>query len=107
MWDLAIWAALGLGALAGIAAAVLLSVRALEARRGFEDTRRAILRGLDDIAATAGAVADKVAAAGDTANLRESLARLRVSLARLAVLRAALAEAQDTFHRTTAVVPRK
>ena len=107
MWDWAIWAALILGGLTGIAALVLLALRARQAWRAFEDTRRTVVHGLADFAARAEAVADKVAAAGDTAELQESLGRLRVSLARLAVLRAAIDDAQDTFGRVTAVVPRK
>jgi hypothetical protein len=52
--------------------------------------------------------ANKAAAVGDeTAELQESLGRLRVSLAKLAVLRAALDEAEITFGRVAAVVPRK
>ena len=107
MWDWAIWGALIAGGLAGIAALALLAVRALEAWRGLSQLRRAVVRGLGDLAARGEAVADKVAAAGDPAELQESLGRLRVSLARLAVLRAAIDEAQETFGRVTAVVPRK
>jgi hypothetical protein len=107
MWDWAVWAALILAGLAGIAALVLLAMRALRAWRAFRATRAAILGGLDDFAAKAQAVSDKVATAGDTAELQDSLARLRLSLARFAVLRAALDEAQDTFGRMVAVVPRK
>jgi hypothetical protein len=107
MWDWAIWAALILGGLTGIAALVLLALRARQAWRACEDTRRTVVHGVADFAARAEAIADKVAAAGDTAELQESLGRLRVSLARLAVLRAAIDDAQDTFGRVTAVVPRK
>jgi hypothetical protein len=107
MWDRAIWGTLILAALAGSAALGLLAVRTREAWRRFRDTRRQLVRGLDEIAARAEATADKVAAAGDTAELQERLGRLRVSLARLAVLRDALDEAQVTFERITVVVPRK
>jgi hypothetical protein len=107
MWDWAVWTALILGTLAGTAALALVAVRAREAWRVFKATRRAILRRLADFAAQADAIADKAAAAGDTAELQESVGRLRVSLAQLAVLRAALDEAQITFGRVTAVVPRK
>jgi 3-deoxy-D-manno-octulosonic-acid transferase len=107
MWDWAIWGALIFAAGAGIAALGRLAVRARRAWRRFQDTRRDVVRRLDDLAAQAEATMEKVAAAGDTAELQERLGRLRVSLARLAVLREALDEAQATFGRVTAVVPRK
>jgi hypothetical protein len=107
MWDWAVWGALIAGGLAGVAALGLLARRALEAWRGLDEIRHAVVRGLDDLASSGEAVADKVAAAGDTAELQESLGRLRHSLARLAVLRAAIAEAQDTFGRITVLLPRK
>jgi hypothetical protein len=107
MWDWAIWAALVLGALAGIAALTLLFMRVREALRALRNTRRDVVGRLDELAASAGATADKVGAAGDTAELQQSLGRLRVSLARLAVLRGALDEADDTFGRVFAIVPRK
>jgi len=107
MSDWAIWGALILAALAGIAALGLLAVRVREAWRDLKEARRNIVRRLGDFAAKAETTADKVAGAGDTAELQESLGRLRVSLAQLAVLRAAIDEAQVTFGRVTAVVPRK
>jgi hypothetical protein len=107
MWDWAIWGALILAALAAIGALVLLAVRALGAWRNFKETRRDVIRRLDELAASGTATAEKVAASGDTAELQESLGRLRVSLARLAVLREAIAEAQDALGRVTAVVPHK
>jgi hypothetical protein len=107
MWDWAIWAALVVVGLTGIAALVLLVVRALEAWRALTETRRAVLGGLDGFAAQAEAVADKLAVAGGTAELQESLGRLRLSLARLAVLRAAIDEADETFGRIIAIVPHK
>jgi len=96
-----------LGALAGIAAVALLAVRVRDAWRSFDETRRAMIRGLDELAASAEAVAEKAAAAEDTAELEETLGRLRVSLARLAVLRGALDEARVTFRPVTAVLPRR
>jgi hypothetical protein len=107
VWDWAIWAAFVLGTAAGIAALVLFVLRSLEAWRAFRETRRAILGGLDEFAAQAEAVAEKLASADDTAELHESLGRLRLSLARLAVLRAAIDEADETFGRVLAVVPHK
>ncbi len=107
MWDWAIWAALVLGTVAGIAAITVLVVRSLEAWRAFKQTRGAVVGGLDAFAAQAGAVADKLAAAGDTAELQESVGRLRVSLARLDVLRAALDELDGTVGRVTAYLPHK
>jgi hypothetical protein len=106
MWDWAIWAALIVGALAGMAATVRLVRRIRETLRHAEDTRRDTVRRLDEFAAKAEAVADRIAVVGDTAELQESLGRLRISLARLAVLRAALDEARLT-RRIAAVVPRK
>ena len=107
MWDWAIWGALILGGTAGIAALALLAVRAREAWREANDTRYDLVHRLGRFAAKAEATGDRVAAAGATPELRQSLARLRVSLARLSVLRAALDEAHLTFGRVTAVVPRK
>jgi hypothetical protein len=106
MWDWAIWAALGAGALAGVLATVRLTRRVRKTLRDAEDTRRDIVHRLDRFAAKADAVADRLAVAGDTAELQESLDRLRVSLARLAVLRAALDEARLP-DLVAAVVPRK
>jgi hypothetical protein len=107
MWDWAVWAALIVVGLAGVGALVLLVVRALTAWRIFKEARRAFVGGLDEFAARAEAVADKLASADDTADLQESLGRLRLSLARLAVLRAAIDEADDTFGRVIAIVPHK
>jgi hypothetical protein len=107
MWDWAIWAGLAVGGLAGIAALVLLVVRTAGAWRTSRETWRALVGGLDEFSARAEAVADKIAAAGDTAELQESVGRLRASLARLAVLRAAIAEAQETFGHVTVLLPHK
>jgi ABC-type multidrug transport system fused ATPase/permease subunit len=106
VWDWAIWAALLLAVLAGGGALVLLALRARRAWRDVRDTRRELLGRLDEFARNAEAVSEKLAAAGDTAELQGSLARLRVSLARLAVLRAALDEAQGTVGRVSAYLPR-
>jgi hypothetical protein len=107
MWDWAIWAALILVAVAGIAALGLLALRLRDAWRSFDETRRTMIRGLDSLATNAGAVAEKAAVAGDFAELEESVGRLRVSLAQLAVLRGALDEARVTFKPVTAFLPRK
>jgi hypothetical protein len=108
MWDWAIWAALILVVVTGIAALTLLVRRSLTAWRAFKDVGGEILRRLDDFTARAEEVADKAAAADNgTAEAQESLARLRVSLARLAVLRAAIDEVDHMFGRIAAEVPRK
>ncbi len=107
MWDWAIWAALILVAVAGILALVLLALRVRDAWRSFDETRRTMIRGLDALATSAEAVAEKAAVAGDFAELEESVGRLRVSLAQLAVLRAALDEARVTFGPVAAFLPRK
>jgi hypothetical protein len=107
MWDWAIWAALVLGTVAGIAALALLVVRSLEAWRAFRQTRGAVVGGLDKFAAQAEAVADKLTAAGDTAELQKSVGPLRVSLARLDVLRAALDEVDGTVGPVAAYLPHK
>jgi hypothetical protein len=106
MWNWTIWGAFATGALAGIAALTLLALRARQAWQDVKHARRDVLRRLDDLAASGAATAEKLEAAGATAELQESLGRLRVSLARLAVLRAALGEAQDTVGRVTAYLPR-
>jgi hypothetical protein len=107
MWDWAIWGALTLVVVAGIAALVLLVMRSLEAWRALQETRRAVGGELAGFAARAEAVADKLATADDTVELQESLGRLRLSLTRLAVLRAAIDEADETLGRVIAVVPHK
>ena len=107
MWDWLVWSALILIGVAGVAALALVAVRAREAWRALRATRRDVVGRLDELAAAGETTADKVAAAGDAAELQESLGRLRVSLARLAVLRAAIAEAEDTFGSVRALVPRK
>jgi predicted nuclease with TOPRIM domain len=107
MWNWAIWGALILAMPAGIGALALLAVRSLQAWRDVKKSRRDIVRRLGDLQAKGEATAHKVAAAGDSAEVQESLDRLQVSLARLAVLRAALDDAQVTFGRVTALVPRK
>jgi hypothetical protein len=107
MWDWAVWGALIVAGLAGIAALALLVVRALAAWRDFKNTRRHVVGGLEEVAARGEATADKLTTAGDRAELQESLGRLRISLAQLAVLRDALGEAQDAFGRVTALVPGK
>jgi hypothetical protein len=107
MWDWAIWAALVIVFLAGIAALVLVALRAREAWRAVAQTRRNLVEPLNEFAAKAEATALRLEAAGDTAELQESLARLRVSLAKLDVLRDALDEVQDMLARVAAAVPRK
>jgi hypothetical protein len=107
MWNWAIWGALILAGLAGIGALALLAARARTAWRDVRDTRRDVVIRLDGLAANAEATAEKIATAGDTEGLENSLERLRVSLAQLAVLRAALDETQDTVGRVTAYLPPK
>jgi hypothetical protein len=108
MWDWAIWAALILVTVAGIAAFALLVLRSLKAWRAIQHTGGEILRGLDDFTAKAEEVAEKIAAAENgTAEVQESLGRLRVSLARLAVLRAAIDDVDRMFGGVAAAVPRK
>jgi hypothetical protein len=106
MWDWAIWVALILGAIGGIAATVLIVKRALATWRQADETRREAVRRLDEFAAKAEVAADRIAVAGDTAELQTSLERLRVSLAQLAVLRTALDEVNGTVGRVTAYLPR-
>ena len=105
MWDWAIWGALILAVPAATAALALAFVRAREVWRELDDTRRDVVRRLDDLAAKAEATADRATAAGHSAELQESLGQLRLSLARLAVLRSALEEAQVPFARVASVVP--
>ena len=107
MWDWAVWGALIAAGIAGIATLVLLGARARGAWRQARDTRREVVRRLDEFASKAEATTEKIAAAGETGELGDSLGRLRSSLAELAVLRAALGEAQDTVERVTAYLPRK
>ena len=107
MWDWAIWGALIIGTLAGMAALGLLVARSLEAWRALNDSRRTVIRGVSDFAAKAEAAAEKLAAVDQTAELQESLARLRVSLARLAVLQDAIDEVDETVGRALAFVPHK
>jgi site-specific recombinase len=107
MWDWLIWGALILTALAGIAALVLLAVRTRQAWRDAKHVRQNLVGPRDEFAAKAEATAERLSTAGDTAELQESVARLRASLARLEVLTAALDEAQVSFGRVAAFLPRK
>ena len=106
MWDWAIWAALIVAALAGIAAFALLAARARSAWRDVKDARREAVRRLDELATRAEAATEKIAATGETAELQESLQHLRVSLAQLAALRAAIDESQDAVGRVISYLPR-
>jgi hypothetical protein len=108
MWEWAIWAALIVVAVAGIASLTLLVQRSLQAWRAFRDVGGEVIRGLDGFTTKAEAVADKIAAADNgTVEVQESLERLRVSLARLAVLREALDEVDHLFGGVAAAYPHK
>ncbi len=108
MWDWAIWGALIVVALVGIAALAWFAVHVRSAWRGARATNRETLRRLDEFAGKAEAVSEKLAATGDTtAQLEGSLEQLHVSLAQLAVLRAALGEVDSTVGRVAAYLPRK
>jgi len=107
VWNWAIYGALIVAFLAGVAAIAYLVVRALEGWRALKRLRRGLARELVRIADLGEATADKLGTATDTAELETSVSRLRVDLARFAVLREALDEAQDTFRRFTLVYPRK
>ena len=105
--DWAIYAALIVGFLAGLAAIAYLLVRALEAWRALKRLRRGLGRELERLADLGEATADKLETATDNAQLESSLSRLRVDLARFAVLRQALDEAQESFGWLALVYPRK
>ncbi|HUJ55952.1 MAG TPA: hypothetical protein VLW49_08190 [Gaiellaceae bacterium] len=107
MWDWAVWASLAAAVLAVAGGVAFVAVRALQAWRDFKRVRRHVFKALDTLLARAEELAESAAAAADLTNVQPSLARLRVSLARLAVLRQAAGEAQETFGRIAAVVPRK
>lgn len=107
MWDWAIWGALAAGFVAAAGGLVFFVVRSLQAWRDFKRVRRHLFKGLDDIAAKGEQTAEKAAALGETEEMGQTLTRLRRTLAQFAVLRAALGEAQDTFGRVAAFVPRK
>jgi len=106
MADWAIWAALIVVTVAGIAALVLFVVRSRRAWRDATEMAPDLLRRLDEFSHKAEAVAEKIAATSEsTAELEGSVERLRVSLAELAVLRAALDEATGTVGRVTSYLP--
>ncbi len=105
--DWAIYAALIVGFLAGLAAIAYLLVRALEAWRALKRLRRGLGRELERLADLGEATADKLETVTDNAQLESSLSRLRVDLARFAVLRQALDEAQESFGWLALVYPRK
>jgi hypothetical protein len=107
MWDWAIWGALVLAFLAGVAALVLVVLRAREAWLEFRGAGRTLAGRVEALAAKAEATADRLETSADIAELEKSLQRLRVSLAQLAVLRDALDETQDIFGRIAAFMPRK
>jgi anion-transporting ArsA/GET3 family ATPase len=105
--DWTIWTALGLGALAVLAALGYLGTRLLQGWRVFKRFRRHLGNELDRLADAAERTAQAAGRATDTTELDRSLGRLRVTLARLAVLREALDEATGTVGRFAAVYPRK
>lgn len=107
MWNWAIYGALIVGFLAGLAAIAYFAVRALEAWRTVKRFRRGLGRELERLADLGEATADKLETATDNAQLESSVSRLRVDLARYAVLREALDEAQGTFGWLALVYPRK
>ncbi len=108
MWDWAIWGALIVVAVVGIAALALFAVHVRRAWRDARETNRETLRRLDEFAGKAEAVSERLAATGDkTAELEGSLKHLHVSLAQLAVLRAALGEVDSPVGRVAAYLPRK
>ena len=105
--DWGIWGALIVGALACAAGLAFVVVRGLQGWRDLKRARRRLFKALDDLAVKGEETAEKTAALGDTAEIEESVTRLRRSLAQLAVLREAADEAQETFGRFAAVMPRK
>jgi hypothetical protein len=105
--DWTIWTALGVGALAVLAALGFLGIRLLQGWRVFKRFRRHLGNELDRLAHAAEDTAQAAARATDTAELHQSLGRLRVTLARLAVLREALDEATEAVGRFAAVYPSK
>ena len=108
MWDWAIWGALIVVVVAGIASLVLFAQRVRQAWRAARDTPQDVLRRLDEFSSKAEAAAEKIAAASNaTVELEGSIERLRISLAQLAVLRAALDEATGTVGRVAAYLPHK
>ncbi len=107
MWNWAIWGTLIVAALAVSGAFAVLVRRAIRAWREVKDARRDVAHRLDMLAARVEETTEKVASAGEAAELQESVGRLRVSLAQLAALRAALDDAHDTVGRVTAYLPRK
>ena len=94
MWDWAIWSALIVGGLAGIAAIGLFVRHLIGAWRTLTDARRHAAETLAALAAKGEQTAAKAEAAGDTTELTESVGRLRASLAQLSVLQTALDEAR-------------
>ena len=107
MWNWAIWGALILSAAGGSGALAYVVVRALQAWRDFKRARRHLLRAVEQLGERAASMGTSVESAADTTRVTESVARLRRSLARLAVLRDAVGEAQATFGRLAAVMPRR
>jgi antirestriction protein ArdC len=105
--DWAVYGALITGALAVVAAAAFVVVRALRAWRDFKRFRRQLAHELEELAAAGERTAAAAERATDSAELASSLARLRVALARFAVLRSAVDEATDAFAGFTALYPRK
>jgi hypothetical protein len=107
MWEWAIWTALIVAFLAGVAGLLLFAVRARRAWLTARETHTDVSRRLDDFALKARTAAEKIAATGDTAELQSSVERLRVSLAQFNVLRAALHEATATVGRMAPYLPQK
>jgi 3-deoxy-D-manno-octulosonic-acid transferase len=108
VYDWFIYGALIAAGVALALATARLVTQVLRTWRDLKRLRRRLVKELDHIAASAEAIAEKMAATEKlTHRLEKSLGRLNVSIARLRVLTDALDEVDSNFGRAAWFFPRK
>jgi hypothetical protein len=99
---------LGVALVLTVSSAIYLTLKALEAFRGFKQLGRRAAGELARIEQASAGIERHLALATESGTrLEASLARLGESRARLSVLTSALADARASLDRVTGIVPRK
>lgn len=102
------WLSLGVAVVLTVSSAIYVTLKALEAFRGFKRLGRNAAGELARIEQASAAIERHLAlASASGTRLEASLARLGESRARLNVLTSALADARASLDRVTGLVPRK
>lgn len=102
------WLSLAVALALTVSTAIYLTLKALEAFRGFKRLGRSAGRELDRIEQASAEIERHLALASESGTrLEASLARLGESRAQLNVLTSALADARASLDRLTGIVPRK